>query len=130
MTQQPSIIVSTHDLAKLESLLEKMPASTPGLKALEEELSRAEIVPPHLVPDDVVTMNSTVSFQLADASEPFTLTLVYPDETTNNPNRISILAPVGSALLGLRKGDSIRWPGPGGKSLEVTIVDVIATTAP
>ena len=125
MSQQPAIIVSTQDLARLESLLEKMPATTPGLKGLEEELSRAEIVPSHLVPEDVVTMDATVSFQLADTSEPFTLTLAYPDEAANHPDHISILAPVGSALLGLRTGDTIRWPGPGGKQLDVTIVDVL-----
>lgn len=125
MTQHPPIIVSTRDLARLESLLEKMPTMTPELKALEDELSRAEIVPSHLVPEQVVTMNSTVSFLLAGTSEPFTLTLVYPDETANRPDRISILAPVGSALLGLRQGDAIRWPGPGGKWLDVTIVNIL-----
>ena len=126
MTQQPPILISTRDLARLEQLLETQPAAAcAGLEALEAELSRAEIVSPEQMPADVVTMNATVCFQLAGASQPFTLTLVYPDEMDNSQDRLSILAPVGSALLGLRKGDTIRWPGPGGKPLDVTIVDIL-----
>ena len=126
MTPQPPILISTRDLARLEQLLETMPAAAcVGLEALEAELGRAEIVSPEQMPADVVTMNATVRFQLAGASQPFTLTLVYPDEMNNRQDRLSVLAPVGSALLGLRKGDAIRWPGPGGKPLDVTIVDIL-----
>ena len=100
MTQQPPILISTRDLARLEQLLETQPAAAcAGLEALEAELSRAEIVSPEQMPADVVTMNATVCFQLAGASQPFTLTLVYPDEMDNSQDRLSILAPVGSALL-------------------------------
>ena len=131
MPPQPPIQISTRDLARLEQLLDTLPPTAGvGIEALEAELGRATIVSPEQLPPDVVTMNSTVCFQLAGSHQPFTLTLVYPHEVNHRQDSLSILAPVGSALLGLRKGDSIRWPGPGGKSLEVTIVDVIATTAP
>ncbi|WP_351012033.1 GreA/GreB family elongation factor, partial [Shewanella sp. S1-58-MNA-CIBAN-0166] len=74
----------------------------------------ANIVEPHEVPSTVVTMNSTVNFVVESTGEEFTLTLVYPKNIDSSGNKISILAPVGSALLGLSQGDQIEWPKPGG----------------
>ena len=129
MTQQPPILISTRDLARLEQLLETQPAAAcAGLEALEAELSRAEIVSPEQMPADVVTMNATVCFQLAGASQPFTLTLVYPDEMDNSQDRLSILAPVGSALLGLAVGRSIDWEYPGGEIRRLRIECVLPST--
>ena len=70
-------------------------------------------------------MNSTVRFALEDSGEEFSYTLVYPRDVDGSEGRISVLAPVGSALLGLSTGDRISWPGPGGKPISVRIVEVV-----
>jgi regulator of nucleoside diphosphate kinase len=69
-------------------------------------------------------MNSTVNFVVESTGEEFTLTLVYPKNIDSIGDKISILAPVGSALLGLSQGDQIEWPKPGGGLVTVTIKEV------
>lgn len=126
MTARPNIVVSSLDADRLESLLESLPADAfPGRDDLEAELARADIVEPRAVPPAVVTMNSTVKFQVESSSETFSLTLVYPRDMDSSSSRISILAPVGSALLGLSQGDEIEWPKPGGGNLRVRIEEVL-----
>jgi regulator of nucleoside diphosphate kinase len=85
---------------------------------------RADVVEPEDVPATVVTMNSTVRFQVDSSLEEFSLTLVYPKDMDTSGGKISILAPVGSALLGLSQGDEIEWPKPGGGILRVRIKEV------
>ena len=86
---------------------------------------RAEIRDPADMPPDVVTMNSTVRFKMQNSENEFCLTLVYPKDVQGDESRISVLAPVGSALLGLKVGDSIAWPGPAGRTIEVEILEVV-----
>lgn len=124
MTTRPNIVLSSLDAERLERLIETLPAAVPGLAALEDEIARAKIVAPEKMPPDVVTMNSTVKFQVNASNEEFTLTLVYPRDVDGSNDKISILAPVGSALLGLSRGDEIEWPKPGGGVLRVSILDV------
>lgn len=125
MTSRPKLIISSLDAERLERLLENLPASAfPGRQALETELARAEIVAPQDMPPDVVTMNSTVKFRVDASTEEFTLTLVYPRDMDKSNDKISILAPVGSALLGLSRGDEIEWPRPGGGVMRVRIEEV------
>jgi len=125
MPARPKVIISSLDVERIEKLLESLPAgSFPGRNALEEELARAEIVDPKDLPPTVVTMNSTVCFEVESSSEEFRLTLVYPKDVDASGTTISILAPVGSALLGLSQGDSIEWPKPGGGTLRVRIKEV------
>ncbi|RJF96526.1 nucleoside diphosphate kinase regulator [Noviherbaspirillum cavernae] len=122
---KPKIIISSLDADRLEQLLESLPAHAfPGREDLEAELARAEVVDSKEMPPTVVTMNSTVRFRMESSSEAFTLTLVYPKDVDASGGTISILAPVGSALLGLSKGDEIEWPKPGGGVLRVRIDDV------
>ena len=125
MSATPNIIISTLDAERLEKLLAGTLATAfPGKEALEAELARAEVVEPQKMPPNVVTMNSTVRFRVADSAEGFTLTLVYPKDMDASGSKISILAPVGSALLGLAQGDEIEWPKPGGGLLKVRIEEV------
>lgn len=122
---KPNIVISSVDAARLEALLQSLPAHAfPGREDLEAELARAEIVEPRDIPPTVVTMNSTVRFSIESSSKEFHLTLVYPKDADASGGTISILAPVGSALLGLSKGDEIEWPRPGGGMLRVRIEDV------
>jgi len=122
---KPPILVSSLDLERLETLLE-MPAyrAIPGADALRQELNRAEVLEPEKMPPTVVTMNSRVCFQMQPEGTEFELTLVYPRDANGDPSRISILAPVGSALLGLSVGQQIEWPVPGGRSIKVSITEV------
>lgn len=126
MTTKPKIVLSSLDADRLTKLLESLPNQAfPGRDDLEAELARAEIVPPKEVPPTVVTMNSTVKFRIESSPKEFFLTLVYPKDVDPHGGTISILAPVGSALLGLTKGDEIEWPNPGGRVLRVRIEDVL-----
>ncbi len=126
MSTQPNIVISEVDLERLERLLDSLPANAfPGHQALEAELERAEIRPSKEMPDNVVTMNSEVRFRMSSSNEEFTLRLVYPKDADGSAGKISILAPVGGALLGLAQGDEIEWPGPGGGTEKVRIEEII-----
>lgn len=84
------------------------------LSDLEHELERARTIDAADVPPDVVTMNSTVELSDLDTGETTNYTLVYPEEADVLNNRISVLAPVGTAILGYRVGDVVRCPAPEG----------------
>jgi regulator of nucleoside diphosphate kinase len=122
----PPVVVSSLDLERIEALLDD-PARRhqfPGAAALRAELARAEIVDPAQMPADVVTMNSTARVVDVDAAEEYELTLVYPREADGDPGKVSIFAPVGSAILGLRVGQSIQWPVPGGRQRTLRIAAI------
>ena len=120
------IVLTSRDFDRLEALLDSLPDNAfPGKKALEAELKRAEVVEPGQIPPNVVTMNSTVRFTIEESREDFRLTLVYPKDVGGEADRISVLAPVGSALLGLSVGDELEWPRPGGGLSMVRVVDVL-----
>jgi regulator of nucleoside diphosphate kinase len=125
MNNRPDIVISSVDADRLEKLLEALPAGAAGKAELEAELARARIVDPEDVPPQVVTMNSTVKFKVQSSAEEFRMTLVYPKDLDDGGDKISILAPVGSALLGLSQDDEIEWPKPGGGSLRVRIEEVL-----
>lgn len=84
------------------------------LQHLEQELERAETIDAAEVPADVVTMNSTVRLTDLELGDSDVYTLVYPDTADVKQGRLSVLAPVGTAILGYRVGDTIRWPVPNG----------------
>lgn len=125
MNTKPEITLSRLDSERLEKLLYSMGGKNfPGSIELEDELARAHVVEPADIPPTVVTMNSTVRFRVESRNTEFMLTLVYPKDADGTSDKISILAPVGSALLGLKEGDKINWPAPGGKVLNVEIIEV------
>lgn len=126
MTTRPPIIVSSLDLERLERLLDglKGPAAEQA-KSLELELERADVVEPKDMPPTVVSMNSRVRFSINGSSETFNQTLVYPKDADGAADKISVLAPIGSALLGLSVGATIDWPRPKGGITKVTIEEII-----
>ena len=124
-TTASSIVISSLDADRLHDLLmSQRNVQIPGIEALQAELDRANVVEPDEIPPTVVTMNSTVRFSIQDTAEVFHRTLVYPKDLDDSGERLSILAPVGSALLGLSQGDEIDWPGPGGGTIKVRIDEV------
>ena len=125
MTAKPPLVISTLDADRLDQMLQGLPPDAfAGRQALEAELLRASVVEPCEVPADVVTMNSTVRFRVLNTGEVFTQMLVYPKDMDDSGARISILAPIGTALLGLSQGDEIDWPKPGGGVVRVRIEEV------
>ncbi|WP_020655299.1 nucleoside diphosphate kinase regulator [Massilia niastensis] len=126
MDNPTQLIVSLRDLERLEALLEAMPpVALRDQEALMDELDRADIRLPQDMPPDVVTMNSTVRFALAVPRKEFCLTLVYPEDA-GGEDRISVFAPVGSALLGLAAGTAIEWPRPRGGLISIELLEVVA----
>ena len=85
------------------------------LAALRAELERAEIVAPEEVPSDVITMNSRAELLDLDSSERMEFTLVFPREADIEQGRISVLAPLGTAMLGYHVGDEFEWVVPYGR---------------
>ncbi len=126
MNTLPGITISSLDADRLEKLLETtQDRDFAGKENLEAELLRANIVAPEAMPDNVVSMNSTVRFRVKSSGEVFTKSLVYPKDMDDLGSKISILAPVGSALLGLEQGTSIDWPNPAGGKLSVVIEEIM-----
>ncbi|HEY8608248.1 MAG TPA: nucleoside diphosphate kinase regulator [Noviherbaspirillum sp.] len=121
---QPKIVVSIRDLERLEAMADALPASAPGKDALLNELARAEIVEDDEVPATVVKMHSAVRFSMDGSGEELMLSLVYPNEAGKHPDTISILSPVGTALLGMAAGECIEWPKPDGGLVNVRILQV------
>lgn len=126
MSRKPHLILSSLDVERLEAMLEHMSANAfPGKSDLEAEIARADIVEPGEIPPEVVTMNSTVTFDMAETGKQFQLTLVYPKDLDGSTDKVSIFAPVGSALLGLSIGDELAWPSVGGKSMTVRVTGIV-----
>ncbi len=120
MSERPPITISSMDMHRLENLLDDLPpAAFTGRDELEAELARAKLVEPAEMPADTVSMNSTVRFSV-DGHD-YTMTLVYPATLKDSDTQISVMAPVGSALLGMREGDGISWPRPGGGTMEIKV---------
>jgi regulator of nucleoside diphosphate kinase len=123
---RPPIVVSSLDMERLEHLLDSLPAAQAGIRAaLLDELARAELVEPEDMPDDVVTMNSRVRFVLDGGPEEFDMSLAYPKDVNGAADKLSVLTPVGDALLGLKAGDSIDWTRPDGGRFEVTVCEIV-----
>lgn len=123
MSSTPAITITRLDLQRLERLLDSLEDFGPTAQALETELARAQVVGHAQVPAGVVTMNSRVHCREESSGKDYHLTLVYPQDA-GGEGTVSILAPVGCALLGLTVGQHIDWPAPSGKTLKLTLLAV------
>lgn len=109
------IIITQEDMKKLKKLVDDEiddVKNKPHVIELDTELKRAEIVDKNDLPYDVISMNSTVLMLLDDMEE--TVSLVYPNEANLSNNNISILSPIGTAIIGYREGDVFEWTVPSG----------------
>lgn len=123
--QTRNIIITAADHAELGCVIAfagKVSERTrTEMKALEAELGRAEIVAPEDIPSDVITMDSHAELLDLDTGERMAFTLVFPAEADIDNGKISVLAPLGTAMLGYRVGDEFEWPVPRGvRRLRVT----------
>jgi regulator of nucleoside diphosphate kinase len=112
MSLSPPIVVATEDHNRLLQLLGS--ARTEVAEQLQLELERAAVVPRSEVPEGVVVMNSELEYQDVARGQSRRLRLVYPEDADLDAGRVSIFAPLGCALLGLRIGQEIDWRMPGG----------------
>jgi len=124
MKRPETIYITDRDLERLEQILLRVPQSG-NVKELLNELDRATVVPSEEIPPDVVTMNSRITFKELETGEESEVTLVYPSDANLEKRKVSILAPVGAALIGLRVGDEIEWPLPSGKRRTYKITSVL-----
>lgn len=123
---KPNIVVSSLDMDRLEALLDALPAAQAQVQqALLQELSRADVVEPEGMPPHVATMNSRVRFVLDKDPVEHDMVLSYPRDMEGAEDRLSILTPVGSALLGLETGKSIAWTRPDGAAFTVKLLEVV-----
>jgi regulator of nucleoside diphosphate kinase len=123
MTPLPAIRVCRTDLDRLERLID-VHGTQPTATALEEELSRADVLDSSDVPANLVTMNSRVRFVDEQTGEESEVRLVFPGAGDAADGDVSVMAPMGSALLGLSVGDSIEWPVPGNRSRRIRVVAI------
>ncbi len=121
----PPILITEQDSTRICDAVSNAPfVHEAALGALERELSRAHIVSARSVPADVVTMRSRVRFA-DDAGEQREVTLVYPSEAEADDSCVSVLSPIGSALLGLRAGQAIEWAFPEGVTKRLRVLAVL-----
>lgn len=126
MSASPAITLSSVDIQRLDRILDAGPVSaSANVEALREELSRAEVVEPQQMPADVITMNSRVRLLNESTGKTHELTLVYPQAADAAQGLVSVLAPVGSALLGLSTGQSIDWPMPDGTVSRLRVLELL-----
>ncbi|MEW5559508.1 nucleoside diphosphate kinase regulator [Enterobacter asburiae] len=123
---RPTIIINEFDAERIDRLLEKPEwANSPVAQALNDELDRAQMCPPQEMPHNVVSMNSQVRFRDLTTNEERVRTLVFPANMTDSATQLSVLAPVGAALLGLRVGDAIHWTLPNGTETHLEVLELI-----
>ena len=111
----PTIVMTYSDHARLRELFDRMtPEDRRHFKLLRQKLEDARRVNPSKVASNVVTMDSTVHLRELDTGDRWTFTLSYPSEADIDEDRISVLSPVGTAMIGGRVGDVVDWPVPSG----------------
>jgi regulator of nucleoside diphosphate kinase len=119
--KKPRIFVSDTDLPRLTRLADAIADRSPEIAdELLGELERAKVVKASSLPDDVVRMGSTVTY-LPDDGQPMTIVLVFPADADIAAGRVSILTPIGTALLGLSPGQSMEWAARDGRRHALTV---------
>ncbi|GAA0564520.1 nucleoside diphosphate kinase regulator [Halomonas salifodinae] len=122
MSSRPAIIINRLDAERLQRLIDAASdRDRPVAESLEEELTRGEVIDPEDIPEDVVSMNSQVQFTDLTRDRQMIRTLVYPHALAATEDGLSVMAPIGAALLGLRIGDIIDWPLPDGSGIKLRI---------
>ncbi|MGC3873808.1 nucleoside diphosphate kinase regulator [Halomonas sp. GXIMD04776] len=123
---RPVIVVNRLDAERLQRLIDNAsPKDAAVAEALEVELERAEVVDPTEIPADVVSMNSQVRFTELSRDTQLTRTLVYPHALADTPEGLSVMAPVGAALLGIKAGEVIDWSLPDGRRIQLRVDAVL-----
>ena len=123
-TMNRTLYITQLDMNRLRSLIESMKSSREDLKTLGAELDQASVVPPSDIPPDVITMNSKAQVRDVEDDELMTYTLVFPGKANVDEGLVSVLAPIGTAMLGHRVGDEFEWQVPAG-SVRLRVENVL-----
>lgn len=120
MAKKRTIYITEFDLGRLNKLIEMLedgPVQRDWkyVDELDIELRRAKVVPPKSIPWDVITMNSKIRVKDLDTGVETIYQLVFPGDADIKENKISVLAPAGTALIGFRVNDTVEWEAPGGQ---------------
>lgn len=126
------LLLTEHDAVRLRAVLERLPADAAqdapsgadAFELLATALQSAIVVPPDRMPADVVTMRSRIVVKDVHGGRRREVVLVYPDEERAHHGHISVLTPIGAALLGLAEGALVGWPLPSGRTAVLKIESV------
>lgn len=129
-TQRPPITLSRADFERLDNLVTVAEHNQPDVAAyLGDELDRAKIADADALPETLIVMGADVEFRDEATGEVHHKRLVYPDQVKGDEARMSILTPVGAALIGLSEGQSIDWQTRSGEERRLTVLKVVAHPA-
>jgi regulator of nucleoside diphosphate kinase len=117
------ILITERDYLRIRHILGTRPSD--DFENLEIEIERAKIIADNEIPFDLVRMNSTARFMNLQDKKEMKMTLVFPEEANFSKGKISILAPLGSALIGPRVNQEINWMFPDGKTKTIKILEVL-----
>ena len=122
------IYITQYDLERLLKVLRELPEKKHvtgfSVQELEDELNRGIVVSPKEVPENVITMNSRVLMRDVESGKDMTLWLVFPDKMDAVKNPVSILSPLGTAMIGYKVGDVFTWESPTGKK-QIEVLDIL-----
>lgn len=121
--QTDAILITEKDLLRIRHILSFQ--TSDEFENLELELDRAKIITDNEVPPDLVTMNSKVKFLNKQDNKEMVATIVYPADSDFVDGKISVLASLGSAIIGLREGQEINWMFPDGKTRTLKILEIL-----
>lgn len=116
------ILMTERDYLRIKHILSFQ--NSDEFENLELELDRAKIIDEASVPSGLVTMNTKFKFEVVTEKKEMTITIVYPEDANFAEGKISVLAPLGSALIGLQIGQEINWMFPDGKLKKLKILEV------
>ena len=113
-TNKRTIYITRADMTRLRSLVTAVKSTRDDLTSVRAELDQAQVMAAEDIPHDVITMNSQARLRDQATRKVMTFTLVFPENASIEHNRISVLAPIGTAVLGQRQGDELEWEVPAG----------------
>jgi regulator of nucleoside diphosphate kinase len=121
----PAIMLARSDSDRLDALVETYPSCPSFVREyLRRELGRAEVVDDPALPGDIVRISSAVTYRDDRSGRTRTVTLVYPTAEDAAQARVSVMTPIGAALIGLKAGQSIDWIAPSGERRALTVLAV------
>jgi regulator of nucleoside diphosphate kinase len=122
---KPPITLSADDYVRLSTLAHAARKQMPDLAAdLADEFGRADVLADGTPPEHIVCMNCEVEFRDETTGKIQRITLVYPEDSDISKRKVSVLTPVGTALIGLREGHSMAWETPNGEVRHLTVLTV------
>ena len=126
--KRKDIYITQYDLERLLKVLRELPEKKHvtgfSVQELEDELNRGIVVSPKEVPENVITMNSRVLMRDVESGNDMTLWLVFPDKVDAVKNPVSILSPLGTAMIGYKVGDVFEWESPSGAK-KIEVLDIL-----